>query len=238
MYLIFFVTLNIYCFYSAMLTDVGDTSTIMHISRPEGFWENSEPLPIYSRADFIENTSSTLPGLVELEGDVSYRNYWNGLYMDQQNIPHNIPEYSKVEDSIVVEEGNYGDRGYNKKIKHHYGGSSNIHRTESHYYSKHKNPYVIQPGRSTPKTSWITSIKNKVIKWGKGLDKGTEEYIKSRKRWSNKAEQAHQARKRVKAYEKLYGKSAMDRITRAETISSFTDPFRKKSRTKYKKTLY
>lgn len=233
-----------------MLTGASDTSTIMHISRPEDLWENYQAL--YSRVDYIENTSSTLPGLAELEGDPLYRYYWNGLYMDQQNIPlehstvitNDTPEEDFISYTSVhgqqATKGNYGyvSHGYNKEI----GGaaqakaSRNIYRTESHYYSKHKTPYIIQP--TSTKTSLITTIKNKVIKWGKELDKGTEEYIKKQKRWNHEVEQNRKIRSQVKAYEKLHGKSAMDKMARAETISHFKDVFRKKGKIRVRKTIY
>jgi hypothetical protein len=104
--------------------------------------------------------------------------------MDQQNIPL---EHSTVITNDTPEEdfisypsggkaaqqatkGNYGyvSHGYNKEISLRGAtaaqakASRNIHRAESHYYSKHKNPYIIQP--TSTKTSLITTIKNKVIK--------------------------------------------------------------------------
>lgn len=240
-----------------MLTGASDTSTIMHISRPEALWENYQAL--YGRVDFIENTSSTLPGLAELEGDPVYREYWNGLYMDQQNIPlehstvitNDTPEEDFISyPSVYAQQatkGNYGyvSHGYNKEISLRGAAaaqakakaSRNIHRAESHYYSKHKNPYIIQP--TSTKTSLITTIKNKVIKWGKELDKGTEEYIKKQKRWNHEVEeQNRKIRSQVKAYEKLHGKSAMDKIARAETISHFKDVFQKKGKIRVRKTIY
>lgn len=222
--LIFFILLNIYSFYLTMSTCVYDTSTIMHISRPEGFWENSDyiqPLPEYGKVNLPENSLSELPGVVELPGDTCYRQDWNGLYMEEYKAP--------LEYSTATRDGD------NPEI-HHYGDRKNLYKSHSHYYSDHRNPYIIHPTLPKTQTSLITTIKNKIVKWGKELDKGTEEYIKNQKRWDRKMEENRRIRKSCKAYEKLYGKSAMDKLERAEQIYYYADKFKKKS--KSKKIIY
>jgi hypothetical protein len=49
-------------------------------------------------------------------------------------------------------------------------------------------------------------------------------------------EETRRIRKSCKAYEKLYGKSAMDKLEKAEQIYYYADKFKKKS--KSKKIIY
>jgi hypothetical protein len=51
-------------------------------------------------------------------------------------------------------------------------------------------------------------------------------------------EQNRKIRSQVKAYEKLHGKSAMDKMARAETISHFKGVFQKKGKIRVRKTIY
>jgi len=218
--LIFFILLNIYSFYFAISNCVYDTSTVMHISRPEGFWENSdyiEALPRYAQVNLPQNSLSELRGVVELPGDTCYRQYWNDLYMEEYKAPLEYSTVTRDEDNLEI---------------NHYGDRQDIYRSHSHYYSDHRNPYVIHPTLPKTKASLITSIKNKIVKWGKELDKGTEEYIKNKKRRDRITEETRRTEKSYKAYNKLYSKSAMGKLERAEKIYYYKDKFKKKSRGK------
>jgi hypothetical protein len=73
------------------------------------------------------------------------------------------------------------------------------------------------------KTSIIKSLKKKVVEFGHKLDRGTQEYVENKASFQRAVEESRKVRREYKAYEKAYGRSAMDKITRAETIRYYPD---------------
>lgn len=223
--LIFFILWNVYCFYT--------TSAFMEISRPEGFWDDYDlnVLPMYTK----EKSYFNYPDIPELPGDIpapqsASQLEWNGLFMD--------PNHSNLQNYEVNCHDNYGVHHnvpqWHRDYTYQDRGGERLH---NHYHSSDRNPYVINPVDS--KTGGILkSLKNKVVEFGHKLDRGTEKYIQNRERLYQINQEKHRLKSKYKEYEKLYGKSAMDKWVRAEAIMEYPHKLKNIKFKKKKVILY
>lgn len=220
--LIFFILWNIYCLCT--------TSTIMHISRPIGFW-------------------SEYPEHME---------YWNS-FMDNNYIPkaQNIPEgywLATGHPGNELHQDSFHPPAYGSAMAHpdyHLqrsptyveldGDNFNTSQNESHYRTNDRNPYIINP--EPAKAGLMASLKKKVTKFGHKLDKGTKEYIDNRNRFKAAVEEGYRTKREIKQARKLYKESAMAKISNAESIKYYTDKLKNVKLggtgiTKKKRTIY